>query len=135
MWRIPAAISASVVAVTFLYSTLTGDDSEPAPEPNNQPTRPLAREDGSSTESFDHFDDDAAENDDEEENGGTRRGDDSPLDITPGWGFYADITPEVPMYRATTTTAAAATTAATSAAIAATATTATTAGSETESRS
>ena len=132
MWRIPAAISASVVAVTFLYSTLTGDDSEPAPEPNNQPTRPLAREDGSSTDSFDHFDDDAAENDDEEENGGTRRGDDSPLDITPGWGFYADITPEVPMYRATTTTAAAATTAATSAAIAATATTA---GSETESRS
>ena len=95
MWRVPAAISASVVAVTLLYSTSTGDHTEP-----EQSDRPLTREDGSSTDSFDQFDDDDTADDDERgaSSASTRRGHDSPLDITPGWGFYADITPEVPMY-------------------------------------
>jgi hypothetical protein len=100
MWRVPAAISASLVAVVAIYTTLTGTDPE-SQESNNE-TIPQT----SSTQDPDTFDnfEDLEDDDDEEAEGENKTKEPADVIRSPGWGFYADITPEQQQYSSPRTT-------------------------------
>ena len=94
MWR---NISATFVAAIALYAHFTGVEDEHSDESeeqsNNHPSRPLVGE------GEDEITEAKVKDDDDDDEGEEEEFDDNEVKLnTPTWGFFADITPEVPKY-------------------------------------